>query len=311
MKISIVTTLYYSADYIREFYERTKKTLFSLGIDYEFVFVNDGSPDDSVSLTLELQKSDPKILLIDLSRNFGHHKAIMTGLGFATGQYVFLIDVDLEEEPELLCSFWNEMQKDEKLDVVYGVQKQRKGGWFERLSGRLFYKLFALLSDIAYPKDTLTARLMKKKYVESVLNYKERELEIWGIFVLTGYNQKGLLTSKGNKGTSTYTLTKKLRMAVNSVTSFSSKPLYIIFVLGCMITFFAFTNILIIIFQKYYYNDQSIAGWASILASIWLIGGITISILGIIGIYLAKLFSEIKNRPLTIVKDIYQVNEKK
>lgn len=305
MKLSVVSTLYYSSRYIKEFYARITATISKLGADYEIVFVNDGSPDDSLNVCLELQKQDNKIVIVDLSRNFGHHKAIMTGLKVATGDRIFLIDIDLEEDPELLATFWMEMNPDANIDVVFGIQQKRKGGFFERISGSIFYKTFSMLSDIEYPHDTLTARLMSKKYVQGVLQYGEKSLEIWGIFVLTGFNQKGITVSKGYKGSSTYTLSKKLRMALESITSFSNKPLYLIFFIGLILTFFAFINILVVFYEKIFL-EVDVEGWASIVATIWLVGGITMFMLGIIGIYLSKIFIEIKNRPLTIIRDIHK-----
>jgi putative glycosyltransferase len=305
MKLSVVSTLYYSASYIHEFYARIISTINKIGVDYEIVFVNDGSPDNSLNVCLELQKQDNKIVIVDLSRNFGHHKAIMTGLKIATGDRIFLIDIDLEEDPELLETFWSEMDPNPTLDVVFGIQQKRKGGFFERVSGNLFYKTFSMLSDIDYPHDTLTARLMSKKYVEGVLQYGEKSLEIWGIFVLTGFNQKGITVTKGYKGTSTYTLSRKLKMAMESITSFSNKPLYLIFFIGLILTIFAFINIAIVFYEKIFLNVD-VEGWASIVATIWLVGGITMFMLGIIGIYLSKIFVEIKNRPLTIIRDIYK-----
>lgn len=305
MKISVVTTLYYSQDYLQEFYDRTLKSILSLTSEYEFIFVNDGSPDSSLDKVIELQQKDKNVVIIDLSRNFGHHKAIMTGLQFVTGDYVYLIDCDLEENPEVLLPLWTELQSSPRVDVVYGIQPKRKGGFVERVSGKLFYALFSLLTSIDYPHDTLTARIMTRRYVQGMHRYKEKELDIWGLFVLNGFNQKGIFLSKGSKGTSTYTLRKKLKMAVDTITSFSSRPLYLIFVLGVFVLAFSFLNILYISYQKIIWGKE-IEGWASILASVWLIGGLIIFILGILGIYLSKLFSEIKNRPLTIIRDVYK-----
>jgi putative glycosyltransferase len=306
MKISVVTTLYYSQDYLQEFYTRTRKALLAITDEYEFVFVNDGSPDHSLERVLQIQSHDKNVVIIDLSRNFGHHKAIMTGLRFATGNYVYLIDCDLEEDPELLISFWEEMAKSPGMDVIFGIQRQRKGGYFERMSGKMFYSIFSLLANFNYPHDTLTARLMSRRYVQGIEKFTEKELDIWGLFVLNGFNQKGIYVKKGSKGKSTYTLKKKLRMAIDTITSFSSRPLYLIFVLGLFVMAFSFVNILYIIYQKLRWGVE-IEGWASILASVWLIGGLIIFILGVIGIYLSKLFLEIKNRPLTVIKDIYRL----
>ncbi len=309
MKISTVTTLYYSQDYIQEFYTRVRNSVTKITSDYEIIFVNDGSPDGSLQKVLELQKTDPRVTAVDLSRNFGHHKAIMTGLRVAKGDYVFLIDSDLEESPELLETYWAEMQKNQAIDVVYGIQEVRKGGWFERISGTLFYKFFGLLTDVNYPHDSLTARLMKADYVKDVTSFTEREFDIWGIFVLTGYNQQTVTVSKGSKGSSTYNLYRKLRMAIDMITSLSNRPLYLIFVLGCLISFFSLLNVFYIIFQKFYFHIND--GWASTIASIWMVGGVIILLLGIIGIYLSKLFLEIKNRPYGIIRKLYTTEPEK
>jgi putative glycosyltransferase len=305
VKISVVTTLYYSETYLAEFYQRVKGTLDNITDDYELIFVNDGSPDNSALKVLELQKVDTRIVLVDLSRNFGHHQAIVTGLQHARGNFVFLIDSDLEEDPELLQLFWTAMEKNENVDVVYGIQEKRKGGLFERISGNLFYKLLNLITHFEYPSNTLTARLMRKQYIEGVLKFPEKALDVWAIFVLTGFNQVGIPVTKKSKGSSTYTLRRKIRMGIEIITSLSHRPLYSIFFIGVVWLCISSINISIILVKKWVYGTQ-IEGWASIMASVWLIGGIIIFLLGLIGIYLSKIFLEIKNRPLTIIRDIHK-----
>lgn len=304
MKLTIVTTMYYSRNYLHEFYHRAVSAVRELGLDYEFVFVDDGSPDDSLQVALELQETDSKIIVIQLSKNFGHQRAIMTGLQHATGDYVFLIDCDLEEDPKFLKIFWEKISQEPDIDVVYGVQIKRKGGWFEKVSGRLFYKVLSLLSSIEYPADTLTSRIMSRAYVESIKKFGEKELDLWGVFVLAGFRQISIPVVKGYKGSSTYTFTKKVRRGVEIITSFSHRPLYITFFLGIISFLVAAITILIIVYKKYFLQVD-VEGWASILASIWLVGGMILLMLGIFGIYLSKMFLEIKNRPLTIIKNVY------
>jgi putative glycosyltransferase len=148
MRISVVTTLYCSERYVQEFYERMVAAVTKVTNDYEVIFVNDGSPDRSLQMVLQMQERDKNVVAIDLSRNFGHHRAIMTGLKHSRGDHVFLIDSDLEESPELFNSYWHELNGSKDIDVVYGVQSKRKGGFFERVSGRLWYFLFSVLADI-------------------------------------------------------------------------------------------------------------------------------------------------------------------
>ena len=150
MDLSIVTTMYYSASYLEEFYNRITTTAGKIADDYEIIFVNDGSPDNSLDLAISFYERDDRVRVIDLSRNFGHHKAIMTGLSHAKGEVVFLIDCDLEEDPELLGKFYDEL-KCSDADVIYGVQQARKGGFVEKISGNIFYWMFNLLSSYPVP----------------------------------------------------------------------------------------------------------------------------------------------------------------
>ena len=157
MKLSIVATLYQSAAYVVSFHQRASAAARQLvGDDYEIILVNDGSPDNSLDVAVQLTQIDDHVVVVDLSRNFGHHKAMMTGLSHATGERVFLIDSDLEEEPEWLIIFSEVMLRD-PCDVVYGIQEQRKGGFFERWTGQWFYRFFKAFTGLALPENIVTA----------------------------------------------------------------------------------------------------------------------------------------------------------
>ena len=290
---------------MQEFCERMVAAVTKVTNDYEVIFVNDGSPDRSLQMVLQMQERDKNVVAIDLSRNFGHHRAIMTGLKHSRGDYVFLIDSDLEEIPELFNLCWHELSGCKDIDVVYGVQSKRKGGFFERVSGQLWYFLFSVLADIEYPANSLTARLMSRSYVDNVIKFDEKELELWGVFVLTGFNQRALAISKGNKGSTTYTFSRKVNMMVNSITSFSSRPLVFFFLLGLIITLVAFGVVVYLLVLRFIYKEI-VEGWTSTLVSIWFIGGLLVFSLGVIGLYLSKMFMEIKNRPLTIIRKIHR-----
>jgi putative glycosyltransferase len=301
--VSIVTSLYNSSPYIDEFYARIKKAVESITDSYEIIFVNDGSPDNSLEKAIAIQQQDSKVSVIELSRNFGQHKASMTGLGYATGEYIFLVEVDLEELPEWLVDFYEKLIE-EKVDVIFGVQDQRKGNFFERLSGELFYKVYNKLSDVKIPPNHITARLMTKQYVQSLLQYKERELFIGGVYELVGFNQKPFLVTKLSHSETTYSLIKKLELLVNAITSFSSKPLWLIFWTGFFVSIFSFSFILYVIFQKIFWTVAP--GWTSVIASIWAIGGLLMLSIGVVGIYLKKIMEEVKERPYTTVKKVYR-----
>jgi putative glycosyltransferase len=304
MDLSIVATLYCSSPYVEEFYERVCAEASLVTSDYEVILVNDGSPDDSLEIALSLYEKDPRVRVIDLSRNFGHHKAIMTGLSHARGDLVFLIDSDLEEEPELLGNFHHELGRSDA-DVIYGVQRTRKGGFFERITGSIFFRLFNLLSSCPVPANLITARLMTKRYVASLVTHRDRELFLAGLWAITGFKQVPLLVEKHHKGRSTYNLARKSSMVVNSITSFSAKPLVLIFYLGCVIVLLSGVAGLYLVARRIFLGAY-LAGWASLIVSVWLLGGLAIFCLGIIGIYLSKVFMETKDRPYTVIRQIYE-----
>jgi len=305
MRLSIVATLYQSAPYINEFYARSSAAAKMLvGEDFEIILVNDGSPDNSLDLAVKLTEQDSHLIVVDLSRNFGHHKAMMTGLAHAKGNAVFLIDSDLEEDPEWLLSF-EEQLKQEHCDVVYGVQKHRKGDWFERWTGQWFYRLFKILTGIALPDNIVTSRLMTRRYVNALLSHQEREVFLGGLWYITGFDQRSQVIKKHNTSKSTYTFRKKMSLFVNSITSFSNAPLTIIFYIGISISLFALAYIIYLV-TCWLFFVKPMSGWTSVMASIWLLGGMIISFIGVIGIYLSKIFSETKQRPYTIVRQVYE-----
>jgi len=216
---------------------------------------------------------------------------------------VFLIDSDLEEEPELLERFHKELAAT-RAEVVFGVQEKRKGGFFERMSGAIFFGLFNMLSTHPIPRNLIIARLMTRKYVSALVLHQERETMIAGLLTLTGFRQVAVTVLKQHKGTSTYDLRRKFSHFVNAITSFSSKPLVFIFYLGCVIVVVSSIAALDLIVRKLFFGTL-LQGWASLVVSIWLLGGVTIFCLGVIGIYLSKIFIEVKQRPYTIIREVY------
>lgn len=260
MYLSVVTTLYCSSPYIIEFYQRISSNAQKITDNYEIIFVNDGSPDDSLSIALSIYEKDKRVKIIDLSRNFGHHKAIMTGLSYARGELIFLIDSDLEEEPEFLSLFY-EKHKQLDVDVVYGVQKFRKGHFFEKITGKAFYSLFNILSSHPIPANLITARLMSQRYVNAFVSHKEREMNFSGLAAITGFIQIPIVVTKHSKGKSSYNLRRKLSIVVNAITSFSNKPLIFIFYLGTLISLISGVAATYLIIRKVFFNVL-LSGWA-------------------------------------------------
>ena len=308
MILSIVTTLYHSEASVREFHARTSHAARELvGDDYEIIMVNDGSTDNSLAEAIVLAENDPHLQVIDLSRNFGHHKALMAGIGQSRGDFVFLIDSDLEEEPELLTSFAEHMAQ-ARCDVVYGVQKKRKGSWFERISGDAFYRLYGHLAGFRLPRNLLTVRLMTRRYVDALLLHREREMFIAGLWLLTGFDQQPLSVNKKSLSQTTYSLKKKLSILVTSITSMSNRPLIGVFYVGLVVFLLAFSYTGLLI-GRWLLVSRPPDGWTSLIASVWMLGGLTVCSIGLVGIYLAKVFTEVKQRPSTTIRTIYARGE--
>jgi putative glycosyltransferase len=305
MKLSVVATLYHSAPHISEFCQRATTAARQLaGDDYEIVLVNDGSPDDSLAISLEIASKDEHLLIVDLSRNFGHHKAMMTGLQHSCGDQVFLIDSDLEEEPEWVLPFSDQMKRDNS-DVVYGVQNQRKGNFFERWTGQVFYRIFRFLTKLSLPDNVVVARLMSRRYVNALILHGEHEIFMAGLWVITGFSQSTQIIKKHSTSKTSYSLRKKVSQLVNAITSFSSAPLVNIFFVGCVI-FIMSTSYTTFLVVNWLFLARPPGGYTSLMASVWLLGGMIIAFVGIIGIYLSKIYSETKQRPYTIVRRVFR-----
>ncbi len=228
----------------------------------------------------------------------------MTGLSRSRGELIFLIDSDLEEQPEWLVTFEKRMDS-ESADVVYGVQAKRKGGVIEVWSGILFYKIFRALTGIEQPNNIVTARLMSRRYVNALITHQEREINIGGLWIITGFKQFQENVKKHSSSPTTYALSQKIGHLVNAVTSFSSLPLVITFYSGLFISISAMAYISYLAI-RFLFISAPPDGYTSIIASIWLFSGMIIFFIGVQGIYIAKVFSEVKQRPYTIVRQIYQ-----
>ena len=304
MKLSIVSTLYRSSKFLDELVQRVVAEASAITEDFEYVFVNDGSPDDSLEKVLALQKREPRIVVVDLSRNFGHHHAIMAGLSEVRGEYVFLLDADLEDQPEWLGEFWNILHEDPGLDVVHGLQESRSS---HRLGGHLFYRLFNLISDVKIPNSPTTARLMTRRYVEHVSQLPDRNIFMEGLFAWTGFRQQGhTVRVTHDKERSSYTSIRRFKLLFNSLTSFSGAPLQMIAVVGFLISLISGLYGTYLVIRKLMFPDQIDMGYTSIFVSIWFVGGLLMVQLGVIGFYLSRIFREVKNRPRFVIKAIHR-----
>ena len=238
MIMSIVTTMYNSQNHLYEFYDRTLKALETLQCDLEIIFVDDGSPDDSIKIVQSIKRNDPRVKILKLSRNFGHHTALLAGIENSQGDYVFVIDSDLEERPEYLVDFWNVMKEDETLQMVYGIQFSRKGNNLEKLTGKFYYKIFNQLSSSKIEPNQLTARLMTRKFVNLLNQMQNKNFTFFQILSEVGLDSKSIQLEKLKLSRSNYSFRKKVSLVTRSLTTSSTKLLNSLFLLGFLVSSF-------------------------------------------------------------------------
>jgi len=306
-RISIVSTLYKSEQFLDEFIGKCSVTVESMGCTaYEIVIVNDGSPDNSLRKILEIKQRYPNIKVIDLSRNFGHHYALIAGMKYCSGDLIFITDCDLEVDPSILKTFYLELNQN-SYDVVYGYQERRKGSLGEKLLGGLFWRMFNLLSETKIPENPTTERLMTRKYVDALLQLGDKNIFLAGMMYWSGFSQQGIPVIKSQRKTSsTYTINKRLSLLVEAISSFSAYPLKLLFKIGIFLTLVSFIYGCFLVIRKFLDPRMVLPGYTSLAVLILFSTGIIVTAIGIFGIYLEKMFNQMKNRPLFITKNIYE-----
>ena len=305
--LSVVTSLYRSEQFLPAFIRSITRAISDADIaEYEIIFVNDGSPDDSVDVVLDAVRHNRSIKLVDLSRNFGHHKAFIAGMAYTKGDFVFLIDCDLEVSPAVLGRFLDTMRQSHA-DVVYGVQDKRKGGVVERVGGALFWRIFNRLSKTAVPPDILTERLMTRRYVDALLSLGDRNVFLGGMMYWTGFRQMGIPVVKDHReGRSTYSLRRRVSLLVEAVTSFSTIPLKLSLMAGLFITTCACIGVIVLVLRKLLNPGAIVMGYTSLMLAVVGMGGLILTTLGILGLYVSRIFTQTQARPLYIVRAFHE-----
>jgi dolichol-phosphate mannosyltransferase len=301
-KISIVVPVCNEQGNIPVLVNALQEVLASVTYPYKIIFVDDGSSDDTLAILKQRASIDSSIFYISLSRNFGHQNALKAGLDIADGDAVIMMDGDMQHPPELIpvmLEMWENGN-----DIVYTIRKDHKDlPMMKRKTSTMFYNLINNLSDIELEQGTADFRLMDKKVVAIFKDFKETDLFLRGLVKWMGFQQAGIEyePAQRTQGKSKYTLKKMIRFALQGITSFSTKPLYIATYLGFS---FSLVSLLYIPYIGYsYYFGHVISGWTSMIATIAFFGGLQLMILGIIGMYLGKLFLQSKQRPHYIVKE--------
>lgn len=302
-KLSIVAPCYNEEGCVVEFYRRASAAARMTGQSFEIILVNDGSRDQTARLLTELGKTEPNLVALNLSRNFGHQRALSAGLMYSRGERVLVIDADLQDPPELLGAMMSMM--DEGADVVYGQRRSRSGEtWFKLATAKGFYRALSYLADIDIPRDTGDFRLMNRRTVDVFNKFPEQFRFIRGLISWIGFDQRPILYDRASRetGQTGYTLGKMIRLAVDAVTSFSVVPLRLASYLGFL---GGLVGILLLGYSIGSWLFGSTAqGWTSLLSVVLVMGSMQMIVLGIMGEYIGRLYLESKARPLFVVKDV-------
>lgn len=300
-KISVVVPAYNESENISPLLERLLPVLQKYS-DYEVIFVDDGSQDNSLELLEKWHKENDKIHYISFSRNFGHQYALRAGIEYATGDCVISMDGDLQHPPELLAEMIENWQQG--YDVVYTIRRDTEdAGWVKKITSALFYRIFSFFSGLKLPEGTADFRLLDKKAADVLASMQEGNLFLRGMVFWMGFKQKAIpyKAEKRFKGKSSYTLSKMVALAILGATSFSVKPLRVAIYLGLFIALFGGFFTAYVLYQKLF-GGSVITGWASLMSVVLILGGVQLFMMGIIGEYIGMIFMETKRRPKYIVQ---------
>lgn len=303
MKISTIVPVYNEADNLPLLHQRLTAVLQQLSPNYELVFVNDGSRDGSMRILRELAATDPRVIYLDFSRNFGHQVAVSAGLDHCTGDAIVVIDADLQDPPEVIAELYAKMQ--EGYEVVYARRRARAGeSWFKKTTAKWFYRLLASITHVDIPLDTGDFRIMARPVVEVLRQMPERNKFLRGQIAWAGFRQTFVLYDRQprNAGETGYPLRKMLRFALDGITAFSDLPLRMVTVAGFAVSGLAFCIMLYALYSRFITEDF-IKGWTSLILSVMFIGGIQLIGIGILGEYLSRINTNTQGRPLYVVRE--------
>ena len=304
MRLSVIVPCYNEQDVLRATHERLTSVLAGLSwLDYELIFINDGSHDDTQVILAQLQRIDPHIRVLLLSRNFGHQIAVTAGLEEAAGDAVVIIDADLQDPPEVIpqmIQLWRDGN-----DVVYGLRIERQGeSKFKRWTAKVFYRLINRLSETKMPFDAGDFRLLDRRVVQVINEMPERARFVRGMVSWAGFQQISLPYERAARhaGRSKYPLTKMVSFAMDGIISFSLVPLKLAIWTGFLAMGIAIAGIIAAIIDRL--TEKNIArGWASLFVAVLFMGGVQLVSLGILGEYLGRIYTEVKRRPLYVIQE--------
>ncbi|MDH4045935.1 MAG: glycosyltransferase family 2 protein [Gemmatimonadota bacterium] len=302
--ISVIVPVYNENEVLPTFYQRASDALRGIeGIDYELIFVNDGSTDGSNDVLTDLSTRDSRVRVVRFSRNFGHQIAISAGIDYAEGDCTVVIDADLQDPPEVIANMVAKWR--EGFDVVYGVRASRRGETpLKLLTASAFYRLLNRITKVHIPVDVGDFRLMSRRATDQLRQLREKDRFVRGLVSWIGFRQTGVIYERNERlaGQTKYPYGKMLKFALDGITSFSTVPLKLAMWLGYAASGFAFLYMISVFVQKAL--GYTIQGWATIMVAMLFLGGVQLICLGIMGEYLGRIFNEIKPRPMYIVEEV-------
>jgi dolichol-phosphate mannosyltransferase len=310
--LAVIIPIYNEAEIIDELCERLVNSVSKVTFNYELIFINDGSEDNSFVKLKHLAKINDKIYYVNLSRNFGHQIAVSAGLTHCNSKAVVIIDGDLQDPPELIPDLYAKYKNG--YEVVYAMRKKRQGEtFFKKLTAKWFYKILERITNFTIPFDVGDYRIIDKKIVDALNAMPEQNKFLRGQIAWLGFNQTHILFDRAERkaGKTGYSYSKMFRLAFDAITGFSDKPLRFVSRLGLVISLGSFLIILFAIFS-YFVLDRTVTGWTSLIVSSAFIGGIQLLSVGVIGEYISRISNDVKNRPLYVVSETnLETNKKK
>lgn len=303
--VSYVLPVYNEEDGIRAFHAELVTALGGRPeLDFELVYVNDGSGDGSLTILKDLAKNDERVRVVDFARNFGHQIAITAGLDVARGDAVIVMDTDLQDPPRVsleLVDAWRE-----GAEIVHARRRSRQDTAFKRATAHLYYRVLRSSTDVDIPLDTGDFRLLDRRVADELRKYRERSRFVRGIVASMGYRQAEVAFDRDERfaGETKYPLRKMARLAIDGMTSFSTAPLKMITRLGFMVLALSLLGIVYALAMKFFRPDITVSGWTMMMCVVLFLGGTQMLSLGVIGAYVGRIYSEAQGRPLYLVRDV-------
>lgn len=303
MQISVISPIYGCRESLEKLYKEVTATLQKVCNSYEIIFINDNCPQNSWEVISNIAKNDKNVKAIKLSRNFGQHYAITAGIDHCSGEYVVVMDCDLQDRPQEIEKLYKKAL--EGYDIVYGRRAERQDSFFKTFSSKLFYKTLEYFTETEHDHTIGNFGIYSKKVIEAVRSLKEKSRDFLLLVKIVGFKKTEIDVEHDERiyGTSSYTLSKMVNLAIDSIVSHSNKPLKLIIKFGLIVSILSLFVALGLVIAHYTYGFTA-EGWTSLMVSMFFLFGILFGILGIIGLYIGKIFDQVKDRPLYIIDEI-------